>query len=135
LRYDQFMSFGWKYLIPISLVWLMAVAAFRLGNREGWFSTPTFWVIAGIILVGLIVLTFVGGEEEEAPDVAPSGPFDAFAGGYPVPPQGDQQLPELAGVLAGEGEEQTPPPQRAARPMPGPPEQAQPEPTTREEQS
>ena len=26
--------------------------------------------------------------------------FDAFAGGYPVPPKGDQVLPELAGVLS-----------------------------------
>ena len=33
----------------------MAVAAFRLGNREGWFSTPVFWIIAGAILVGTVV--------------------------------------------------------------------------------
>ena len=26
LRYDQFMAFGWKRLIPISLVWILAVA-------------------------------------------------------------------------------------------------------------
>ncbi len=26
LRYDQFMEFGWKLLIPISLVWIIAVA-------------------------------------------------------------------------------------------------------------
>jgi NADH-quinone oxidoreductase subunit H len=130
LRYDQFMSFGWKYLIPIALVWLMAVAAFRLGNREGWFSTPVFWIVAGLILVGLIVLTFVGGaEEHEPPDVAPEEPFDAFAGGYPVPPQGNQQLPELAGVLVGEESQDVPPPRRA-RPMPAADEQ-----TTREEQS
>jgi NADH-quinone oxidoreductase subunit H len=124
------MSFGWKYLIPIALVWLMAVAAFRLGNREGWFSTPVFWIVAGLILVGLIVLTFVGGaEEHEPPDVAPEEPFDAFAGGYPVPPQGNQQLPELAGVLVGEESQDVPPPRRA-RPMPAADEQ-----TTREEQS
>jgi len=28
--------------------------------------------------------------------------FDAFAGGYPVPPMGDQVLPEFAQVLSGE---------------------------------
>ena len=27
------------------------------------------------------------------------GEFDAFAGGYPVPPMGDQVLPEFAQVL------------------------------------
>ena len=98
-------------------------------------SLVTYLVPVFAVLVGVIVLTFVGGgEEDEAPAVASSEPFDAFAGGYPVPPQGDQQLPELAGVLAGEGEEQAPPPRRAARPMPGSPEQTTPDPT-REEQS
>ena len=29
LRYDQFMAFGWKRLIPISLVWIVAVATIR----------------------------------------------------------------------------------------------------------
>jgi NADH-quinone oxidoreductase subunit H len=26
LRYDQFMKFGWKVLIPVSLAWIMIVA-------------------------------------------------------------------------------------------------------------
>ena len=30
------------------------------------------------------------------------GEFDAFAGGYPVPPMGDQVLPEFAQVLSGD---------------------------------
>ena len=30
LRYDQFMAFGWKRLIPISLVWIVAVATVRV---------------------------------------------------------------------------------------------------------
>ena len=29
LRYDQFMAFGWKRLIPVSLVWIVAVATIR----------------------------------------------------------------------------------------------------------
>src|SRR5690606_8606640 len=35
LRYDQFMHFGWKFLIPISLAWIVLVSAFRLGTQEG----------------------------------------------------------------------------------------------------
>ena len=68
------------------------------------------------------------------PSREPDGPFDAFAGGYPVPPQGDQQLPELAGLLVGEEpqESQDSPPPRRAHAMP--PERTT-EQTTREEQS
>ena len=29
LRYDQFMRFGWKRLIPTACVWIMLVATFR----------------------------------------------------------------------------------------------------------
>ena len=29
VRYDQFMSFGWKFLIPITLAWVVAVAFIR----------------------------------------------------------------------------------------------------------
>ena len=29
LRYDQFMKLGWKVLIPVSLIWILAVAAAR----------------------------------------------------------------------------------------------------------
>ena len=35
LRYDQFMAFGWKVLIPISLVWIVAVATIRAVTLEG----------------------------------------------------------------------------------------------------
>ena len=35
LRYDQFMSFGWKVLIPSAIVWIMLVAAFRTVSRRG----------------------------------------------------------------------------------------------------
>ncbi len=35
LRYDQFMAFGWKRLIPIALVWIVAVATIRAISLEG----------------------------------------------------------------------------------------------------
>ena len=47
LRYDQFMRFGWRWLIPISLVWTVMIAVLRLGQREGWFSGTGFWVGCG----------------------------------------------------------------------------------------
>ncbi len=35
LRYDQFMKFGWKVLIPVALVWIIAVGAIRTISLEG----------------------------------------------------------------------------------------------------
>ena len=107
LRYDQFMRFGWRWLIPISLVWTLMIAILRMGQREGWFSGRTFWLGAAAVFVVLVGLAFFGGKEqpEEADEEAAGermDEFDAFAGGYPVPPMGDQVLPEFAQVLSGE---------------------------------
>jgi NADH-quinone oxidoreductase subunit H len=101
LRYDQFMRFGWRWLIPISLLWTVMIAVLRLGQREGWFSGTGFWVAAIAVFIVLVVLTFFGGKEEPK-EVATATPeaFDAFAGGYPVPPMGDQVLPEFSQVLS-----------------------------------
>jgi len=106
LRYDQFMRFGWRWLIPISLVWTLMIAILRLGQREAWFSGRGFWVGAAVVFAVLVGLAFFGGKEEpkaaEQPGAEEPRLFDPFAGGYPVPPMGDQVLPEFAQVLVGE---------------------------------
>jgi NADH-quinone oxidoreductase subunit H len=111
LRYDQFMRFGWRWLIPISLVWTVMIAILRLGQQEGWFSGRGFWLGAAVVFAVLVGLAFFGGKEEpkEAAESAAEGlgEFDAFAGGYPVPPMGDQVLPEFAQVLTGEEDQQS----------------------------
>jgi NADH-quinone oxidoreductase subunit H len=111
LRYDQFMRFGWRWLIPISLVWTLMIAIVRLGQREGWFTGRGFWLGAAVVFAVLVGLAFFGGREEPkaAEESAAEGmrEFDAFAGGYPVPPMDDQVLPEFAQVLRGE-EDQAP---------------------------
>jgi NADH-quinone oxidoreductase subunit H len=86
LRYDQFMAFGWKVLIPFSVVWIVAVAAIRVVTlRSGGFDRTWLIVIAAVLAVLVVALMFVPekatpAEEDEAE------PFDAFAGGFPVPP-------------------------------------------------
>jgi NADH-quinone oxidoreductase subunit H len=103
LRYDQFMAFGWKRLIPIALVWIIAVAAIRAVSLHGGFNRS--YLYAGIaILAAIIVLLTVLDErssrrkqrleEAEATEQA-STPFDAFAGGYPVPPMPGQVAPTV----------------------------------------
>jgi NADH-quinone oxidoreductase subunit H len=96
LRYDQFMRFGWKWLIPASLVWIMLVAAIRLVGVEGGFSRSGLLIALGVLAVICLAMFFFGGtqEPEETDDATEAAGsedtaqerFDAFAGGYPVPP-------------------------------------------------
>jgi NADH-quinone oxidoreductase subunit H len=55
LRYDQFMAFGWKILIPINLVWILDVTAARVLHDRGW----EWWragVVPGAVTVLLVVV-------------------------------------------------------------------------------
>ncbi|MBK8445372.1 MAG: NADH-quinone oxidoreductase subunit NuoH [Micropruina sp.] len=98
-RYDQFMTLGWKWLIPISLVWVMVIATFRIARATGWLSNPL--VIGGtlVVVLALFAIWWLLDREPEPDELTDTGPFDAFAGGYPVPPMPGQTLPELADVV------------------------------------
>jgi NADH-quinone oxidoreductase subunit H len=107
LRYDQFMKFGWTRLIPISLVWIVAVATVRAISLEGGIDRQYLLAAIGVVAVLFLVLFFVGGSEEgESEAQAEEEPIDAFAGGYPVPPMPGQSLRPTTTVPATAGEEQ-----------------------------
>jgi NADH-quinone oxidoreductase subunit H len=101
LRYDQFMHFGWKRLIPIALLWTVLVAGIRAVDNTGGFNRS--WLIGVAVLLGvLLVATFFIPEKELEPE-ADDEPFDAFAGGYPVPPMLEGIPVRGQGTSAGTG--------------------------------
>ena len=51
LRYDQFMKFGWKVLIPASLVWILIVATIRVLQQEGASRVVTIAFAGGVALL------------------------------------------------------------------------------------
>ncbi|MGH9083559.1 MAG: NADH-quinone oxidoreductase subunit NuoH [Acidimicrobiales bacterium] len=70
LRYDQLMTLGWKYLIPLSLGWLLAVAGFI---DDGWWGLGV--IVAGILCTGLLARAFAIGRRrtEQHPILSPVG--------------------------------------------------------------
>jgi len=98
VRYDQFMRFGWKFLIPVTLLWVVSVAFIR-GAQLAFFGgstrTATIIVVGVISLIALAAAWLWEGQHEAA--AVPAGrpeEIDPFAGGYPVPPMPGQRLRE-----------------------------------------
>lgn len=95
LRYDQFMVFGWKVLIPVALAFAVVVALIQWANRVVELPfTATLLVIGGVFAVLLALVWFW--PEKERPIGRKGGEeavLDAFADGYPVPPLPGQTLP------------------------------------------
>lgn len=60
LRYDQFMQFGWKVLIPVSILWILVVATLRVLTLE---NASTAIIVAFASTVILIVLAINVGFE------------------------------------------------------------------------
>ena len=98
VRYDQFMRFGWKFLIPGTLLWVVAVAFIR-GAQLAFFGENTG--MASIIMVAavaaiLLPIAWVWEGRHDAAKIPPERPeeIDPYAGGYPIPPLPGQRLLE-----------------------------------------
>jgi len=99
LRYDQFMKFGWKVLLPVSIGWIMIVATARATRNIAGFDVAS---TARWLLIPLTVLLFISWIYEEVKNRRAKREaelldyeieeFDAFAGGHPVPPLPGQVL-------------------------------------------
>ena len=56
LRYDQFMKFGWKVLIPVNVAWILVVATLRLMSKQG---APQYMIggFTGLVVIAVLVAT------------------------------------------------------------------------------
>jgi NADH-quinone oxidoreductase subunit H len=87
LRYDQFMKLGWKVLIPVSLGWILLVATVRALGREVNSGNQRNYLLVAAAIVALIAVISMVMPQKKEPEPAPEPEdFDAFAGGFPVPP-------------------------------------------------
>lgn len=97
LRYDQFMRFGWKVLIPVALGWIVCVSVVRGVREFSGVDLQTVGVVVFVLaVVAMLALRFWPQEQPQAAattETDGAAPFDAFAGGYPVPPLPGQTLP------------------------------------------
>jgi NADH-quinone oxidoreductase subunit H len=91
MRYDQFMRFGWKVLIPVNLVWILVLAGVRVARNELGRSTQFAWIIGVVIVIVLVTLVWPTAKKAEEPTIdeqlAARPP-----GSFPVPPM-DLQVP------------------------------------------
>ena len=83
LRYDQFMAFGWKVLIPVALAWTVLVAIMRYVSNTYDIGVQQVLLFGGAAIVVVLALGFFGSEEDEEEEETPPAP----EGGYPVPPK------------------------------------------------
>jgi NADH-quinone oxidoreductase subunit H len=84
LRYDQFMKFGWKVLIPVNVAWILVVATLRLMTQQGasqfMIAAFTGTVVLAVLLAMSIYDSTKKKAEERAHDVG-----DMPEPSFPVP--------------------------------------------------
>jgi NADH-quinone oxidoreductase subunit H len=85
LRYDQFMRFGWKVLIPFSLVWILVLAGIRLMQDSDLSGSRRLLIVAIAVIVLIVIASpFLFGRAK--PEPIKPGDSEPQEGGFPVPP-------------------------------------------------
>ena len=81
MRYDQFMQFGWKVLIPISLVWIMVVSTLRVMSQRNVGRMATAGFTLGVVILIIAASSLLDSnnrrkarEDELGEQLAPSFP-------------------------------------------------------------
>jgi NADH-quinone oxidoreductase subunit H len=82
LRYDQFMKFGWKVLIPVSLIWILIVATLRVLQQEGAPRSAILAFAAGVVIIVMALSSLV---ERNKQKIRTADLPEGEAPNFPVP--------------------------------------------------
>ena len=106
VRYDQMMALGWKVLIPVSVVWILAVATIKTWQLDR--NNKVAYVIAGLVLLLIVIMVVLyDSNAQRRAAYFEEGRVQAAGGqspSFPVPPI---DLPHYHGLgldLEGSGE-------------------------------
>ena len=103
LRYDQFMKFGWKVLIPAALVWVLVVSVARLFRSDVGLTNTELLVSGAVIIAVLLGASWLlqirsdkraqqrADDDEESARRA-NEVLTGVATGHPVPPLPGQRF-------------------------------------------
>ncbi|MFM9151689.1 MAG: NADH-quinone oxidoreductase subunit H, partial [Candidatus Planktophila sp.] len=81
LRYDQFMKFGWKVLIPVSIIWILIVATLRVIQQQGASRIVIVAFALGLVLVAMAISALF----ERKKNDSDQPPAESDAPDFPVP--------------------------------------------------
>ncbi|HZB48932.1 MAG TPA: NADH-quinone oxidoreductase subunit NuoH [Mycobacteriales bacterium] len=100
LRYDQFMQFGWKVLVPAGLAWIVMIGTFNVLRSEGSSRAQLLLVVGAVAAVGIVVALLMearagieDADDEDEAEPADELPADVARGvpagsrtAFPTPP-------------------------------------------------
>jgi NADH-quinone oxidoreductase subunit H len=108
VRYDQLMAIGWKFLIPVSIVWILLIATVRAWRLDSHNKAP--YVVFGIVILLILGLVWMwdsaaqqraarlAAGDEAAAKAGAKGPEEGAERAFPVPPL---DLPHYHGIGIG----------------------------------
>ena len=95
LRYDQFMKFGWKVLIPFSLAWIMVVSTLRVMSQQ---QAPRVIIIAFIFSVAFIYIAITSLIDRQKVNLAKAAKVtNSSEPNFPVPTIPNTRAEQLNG--------------------------------------